>query len=154
MLSYGVSLLYCVLKYSTGFGRAVKPPIHIFEGENVCIHVMTPAQSCVLLASSQTRRISPGVVTAGLKTTLPGHPRVAIQMSGNYTRVGVNLVQRHLAVQVLAACDEPKFAVVHRSCNLISLSLILNLSTFQPSAFSSSAVSAGINGWDDGAEAS
>ena len=44
IFAHGMSRLNCVLTCSSGFCSALNPRIHIFDGENVCIQVMTPAQ--------------------------------------------------------------------------------------------------------------
>ena len=77
IVSHGKSRLNCVWRWAIGLRRDIKPAIHIFDGENVCIHRITPAQLPALLASRQTSRIACGVVTTGLNTTVPGNRRLA-----------------------------------------------------------------------------
>src|SRR5512133_3205045 len=68
----GISRLNWVCKWQNGLSRALKPAIHILAGENVCIQQTRPIQASEVLAALQTARISSGVVTTGLKTTLTG----------------------------------------------------------------------------------
>ena len=42
--AHGSSTLACVCRCNIGFCSAWRPLIHIFAGENVCIHVITPMQ--------------------------------------------------------------------------------------------------------------
>ena len=44
MVDHGSDSLACVCRWSSGLPRAWSPPIHIFAGENVCIHAITPMQ--------------------------------------------------------------------------------------------------------------
>ena len=44
MLSQGMSRLNCVCRWANGFCSVFSPAIHIFAGENVCIHVTMPTQ--------------------------------------------------------------------------------------------------------------
>ncbi len=64
--SSGMLRLNWVCRCSQGFLSAFSPPIHILEGEKVCIQVMTPAQAGSALAAIMVARISSGVVTMGL----------------------------------------------------------------------------------------
>ena len=68
MSLHGRSRLNWVWRWRKGFAEAESPPIHIFDGEKVCIQRMSPAQFGALLASRQRARISSGVVRMGLKT--------------------------------------------------------------------------------------
>ena len=44
IVAHGMSRLNWVCRWSSGFAQRVKPAIHIFAGENVCIQVMMPMQ--------------------------------------------------------------------------------------------------------------
>src|SRR5665213_3611643 len=72
MDDHGSSRLNCVCKCRNGLVNDVRPAIHIFAGENVCIHKISPMQRSELLASRHSPRTSSGVVSTGLKTTLKG----------------------------------------------------------------------------------
>ena len=65
----GRERLACVWKCSNGLRSASSPPIHIFAGENVCIHAMTPTQSGDVVASRHAARIASAVVSTGFHTT-------------------------------------------------------------------------------------
>ena len=69
---HGRSRLNCVWRWTNGLRSAERPPIHIFEGEKVCIHRMRPAQFASWFASRQSARISSGVVSSALNTTCNG----------------------------------------------------------------------------------
>ncbi len=49
----GRSRLNCVCRCSIGLLMAVSPPIHIFEGEKVCIQSTRPAHSRVVRGGAQ-----------------------------------------------------------------------------------------------------
>ena len=66
---HGRSRLNCVCRWRKGFLSEESPAIHIFDGENVCIHRISPAHASSLLASSKVARIASGVVSTGLKTS-------------------------------------------------------------------------------------
>ena len=51
MVSQGISALYWVWKWRSGFCNACRPFIHIFAGEKVCIQVMMPIHFSSLLAA-------------------------------------------------------------------------------------------------------
>jgi hypothetical protein len=70
--AHGRSRLNCVCRCRSGFSSDLKPPIHIFAGENVCIHATTPTQLPAAFASRQTCRIDSGLLTTGLWTTRTG----------------------------------------------------------------------------------
>src|SRR5512132_1491961 len=72
MLDQGISRLYCVCRCRKGFFSNVRPAIHILAGENVCIHVISPTQFLLELASRHSSRIDSGVVKTGLNTTFAG----------------------------------------------------------------------------------
>ncbi len=72
MDSHGRSRLNCVCRCSIGLVILVRPLIHIFDGEKVCIHSTRPAQRASLPAAARSELISSGVVTMGLHTTLMG----------------------------------------------------------------------------------
>ena len=68
----GSSRLNWVCRCARGLSRRVSPAIHILDGENVCIQVMTPMQALEAPASTQASRISSGPVRVGLHTTRAG----------------------------------------------------------------------------------
>ena len=72
MSAHGISRLYWVWRCTKGFSRLASPAIHIFAGEKVCIHVMSPTQPGAAFASLHSSRIPSGVVTTGLKTIFTG----------------------------------------------------------------------------------
>src|SRR5215831_1494383 len=72
MVDHGRSRLYWVCRWSRGFCRTLKPPIHIRAGENVCIQVINPIQFLALLASRKRSLILSAEVSTGLKTTSTG----------------------------------------------------------------------------------
>ena len=55
-----------------GFCSACRPLIHIFAGENVCIHVMTPTHAGSALTSSIWRWIASCSLSTGWRTTVSG----------------------------------------------------------------------------------
>src|ERR1051326_8570595 len=77
----GRSRLYCVWRCATGFVKVRNPPIHILEGENVCIHAITPAQVRDAFASPHNSEIASGLVNTGLRTTFSGIALVAFRPS-------------------------------------------------------------------------
>ena len=72
IVSYGISRLNCVCKWSNGFLYSCNPKIHDFAGENVCIHVITPAQFSSVLASLNVFLITSFVIMVGFHTTSYG----------------------------------------------------------------------------------
>ena len=60
--AHGRSRLNCVCRCSSGFRSAASPAIHIFAGENVCIHATTPTHVVAAFASRITARIASGLV--------------------------------------------------------------------------------------------
>ena len=87
-----------------------RPAIHILAGEKVCIQAMRPMQFGAASASRRTWAMSSGVVTTGLTTIRTG---TAGGRRGRGDLAGVlrDLAQDVLAVQVLAAGDEPGLEV-------------------------------------------
>ena len=69
---HGRSRLNCVWRCRKGFWSDVRPAIHIFAGEKVCIQRTRPTQLFATLASARSAVISSGVFTTGLKTTRQG----------------------------------------------------------------------------------
>src|ERR1035437_7871886 len=69
---HGSSRLNCVWRWSSGFCSAARPAIHIFAGEKVCIHAITPMHVSAAFASSAVRRIEPGLAATSLCTTRTG----------------------------------------------------------------------------------
>src|ERR1700733_13352160 len=68
----GRSRLNCVCRCRNGLLRTESPPIHIFDGEKVCIQRIKPAQFEALLASLHRARISSGLVSVGFQINLRG----------------------------------------------------------------------------------
>ena len=88
----GRSRLNWVCRCRNGFRSAERPPIHIFAGENVCIHRINPAHSGLALASRIVARMASGVVRTGLKTTdsgsfSPRPPAIACELAATCLRV-------------------------------------------------------------------
>ena len=65
----GRSRLNCVCRCRSGLRSAVKPAIHIFAGENVCIHATTPTHVVVAFASRMIARIASGLVATPFSKT-------------------------------------------------------------------------------------
>ncbi len=72
IVDHGRSRLNCVCRWTKGFCSAFSPRIHIFDGENVCIQRISPAQLSSAFASMQSLAISSGVVRSALNTTFSG----------------------------------------------------------------------------------
>ena len=72
MPSFGMLRLNCVAKWQYGFWSTDSPPIHILEGENVCIQTITPAQRLSAFAARITSVISSGVFATGFNTSEQG----------------------------------------------------------------------------------
>ena len=72
IVSYGISSLNCVWKCISGFLYSCSPRIQDFAGENVCIHVMTPAHSSSAFASLKVFLITAFVISVGFHTTSYG----------------------------------------------------------------------------------
>ena len=70
--SHGRSRLNWVWRCTNGFFSAFSPRTHIFDGENVCIQRIKPAQSGSEFASRQSLAISSGVVSKALKLVRNG----------------------------------------------------------------------------------
>ncbi len=68
----GRSRLNCVCRCASGLRKFFSPLIHIFAGENVCIHATRPTQLGATFASSMICVISCGRVSTGLRTTFSG----------------------------------------------------------------------------------
>ena len=81
MLDQGRSRSAWVCRCSSGLRSASSAPIHIFAGENVCIHAMTPTTRSSEVASSMVRRIAAAVVSTGLATTSATMPSCAASAS-------------------------------------------------------------------------
>ena len=69
---HGRSRLNCVWRWRSGCCSALSPGIHIFAGEKVCIHAITPTHDSAAFASSATRRIASGLVATSRHTTRTG----------------------------------------------------------------------------------
>ena len=70
--AHGSSRFDCVCRCNIGFCSACRPLIHIFAGENVCIHVMTPTHAGSALTSSIWRWIASCSLSTGWRTTVSG----------------------------------------------------------------------------------
>ena len=68
----GIERLYCVARWHQGFCRSLSALSHIFEGENVWHHVITPAHLSSKFAALIVSVASSGVFTVTLYTTLQG----------------------------------------------------------------------------------
>ena len=88
--------------------------IHIFAGENVCIQAITPTQASSALASSIARRMAAASVSTGFATTTARDVGGGVQRVGDLARLVGDLAQHVLAVQALAAGEEPDLAVLVR----------------------------------------
>ena len=97
--STAASTLACVCRCSSGVRSASSPAIHIFAGENVCIHAITPTHASEVLASRQTRRIALGVGQHRLPDHPDGHAGGVVSGIGDLPRLLGDLAQRVLAVQ-------------------------------------------------------
>jgi hypothetical protein len=64
----GRSRLNCVCRCANGLRRSESPPIHMRDGENVCIQRTSPAQAGSALASRHTSRTASADVARPLKT--------------------------------------------------------------------------------------
>ncbi len=72
IVAHGRSRLNCVCRCRNGFLSSLRPRIHIFEGEKVCIQRMRPAQFGSAFASVQIFAISSGVVATAFITVFSG----------------------------------------------------------------------------------
>ncbi len=68
IVAQGNPTLACVCRCSSGVRSASRPAIHIFAGEKVCIHAITPIQASSALASRQIRRIESASVSTSFQT--------------------------------------------------------------------------------------
>ena len=68
IVAQGISRLNCVCRWTNGFCISLKPRIHIFAGEKVCIQAMRPTQFGAAFASLISCEIPSAVVNTGLKT--------------------------------------------------------------------------------------
>ena len=87
----------------------MSPRIHIFEGENVCIQRIRPAQFGSEFASRQSFAISSGVVSSALKTVFSGSLRRIGERAGDLPPMGRDLLKRAGTVEMLRAANEPDF---------------------------------------------
>ena len=78
-------------------------------GEKVCIQQIRPTQFGAALASRHTCKIDSGVVTTGFEHDADRQPRRGVEPLDDAATVLGHLSQRRFAVEVLAACDEPRF---------------------------------------------
>ena len=108
----GRSRLNCVCRCRSGLRSASRPPIHIRAGENVCIQAMTPTQASAALASWKAAAIPSGDLTTGRYDDPHWDRRRRVERRHDPLRVGRDLAQRLVAVEVLAAGEEPDFELV------------------------------------------
>ena len=102
IVDHGNDSLAWVCRCSNGLRSSSRPWIHIFAGENVCIHAITPMQRSSRLASRQTRRIVAESISTGFHTICAGD-QARHEPFGDSPRLRLHLAQRLLAVQRLAA---------------------------------------------------
>ena len=107
IVAHGRAASAWVCRCSSGLRSASRPEIHIFAGENVCIQVMTPRQAGSSFASPMARRIAAASLRTGFQTTCTGTSAASSRAAA--TRCGLlgDLLEGLLAVQVLAAGQEP-----------------------------------------------
>jgi hypothetical protein len=74
MVDHGRASWSWVCRCSSGLRSASSPVIHIFAGEKVCIHAITPTHAASALASCSTRRMAADSVSTGLPTISAGSP--------------------------------------------------------------------------------
>ena len=101
-----------VCRCSSGFCSASRPAIHIFAGEKVCIHAITPTQSGALLASRIWRWIASASISTGFQTTSTGQAGGGAEPAGDLLRLVRDLVQGLRPYRRLAAGQEPDLGVV------------------------------------------
>jgi hypothetical protein len=61
-----------VWRWANGLRSAERPPIHMRDGENVCIHRTSPAHCGDWFASRHTARMASDVVSTDLNTSGTG----------------------------------------------------------------------------------
>ncbi len=81
IVAHGNSTLDWVCRWSSGFCSALIPLIHIFAGENVCIHVITPTHVGSELAARAWRWIAGDSVSTGWKSIVNGIAAEALSCS-------------------------------------------------------------------------
>jgi hypothetical protein len=77
--SHGMSRLNCVSRWSSGFCSIDRPRIHIFDGENVCIHVITPMQAGSAFAARTAASIPSESRRTGWNATVQGISAEAVK---------------------------------------------------------------------------
>ena len=107
----GSDTLAWVCRWSKGFRSASSPPIHIFAGENVCIHATTPMHSSdrVRVETGPPDRVGRGQHRRQTSAVADSRPA---SVSAICARLVLDLAQRLLPVQRLAAGEEPDLDVV------------------------------------------
>ena len=80
---HGSSRSNCVWRCSSGLRSALRPPIHIRAGENVCIHAITPTHSSSALASANTRRMASASVNGSRSTIATGMAGLSLSASAS-----------------------------------------------------------------------
>src|SRR5699024_7849027 len=81
IVDHGSSTFACVCRCSSGVRRASRPWIHIFAGEKVCIHAMTPTQAGSAFAARAVSRIASRSVSTGFQTISTGMSEAASRVS-------------------------------------------------------------------------
>ncbi len=69
MSAHGSPTFACVCRCSSGLRSASSPAIHIFAGENVCIHAISPMHASSAVASRHSRLMADASVSTGFHTT-------------------------------------------------------------------------------------
>src|SRR5690625_7959043 len=72
IVDHGSSTLSCVCRCSSGFWSASRPEIHIFAGENVCIHAIMPMQLSAEFDSKKRSLMASEEVRTRVHTTRTG----------------------------------------------------------------------------------
>ena len=109
---HGISRLNCVCRCASGFWSAVKPAIHIFAGENVCIQAISPTHASAALASRHRRANCFRRGDHGLEDDAHRQGVASVEGLGDLPRVVRHLTERLLAVEVLATRHEPDFELL------------------------------------------
>ena len=100
-------MLACVCRWSIGLSSAHSPAIHIFAGLKVCIQVMMPTTFGAALASRISCRIASRDVSTGFHTTRQATSSDRSSIVDDLLRLRRDLGQHLVAVQRLAAGEEP-----------------------------------------------
>ena len=107
---HGSDSLAWVCRWSNGLRSSSRPWIHIFAGENVCIHAITPMQRSSRLASRHTCRMRRRVDQHRLPHDVGREAPAATRCSADAPRLRLDLAQRAVAVHRLTAGQKPDLA--------------------------------------------